>query len=254
MQALRKTWFISDLHLDAGHPEITHQFMTLLQSCQGQAEDLYILGDLFELWIGDDDQNPLHKKIIEAMHKTAEAGTRLHFIRGNRDFLIGRKFLAATHCEQLVDETKITLYGTPVLLMHGDTLCTRDTAYLRARKFAHNRIIQTLFLWLPLFLRRKIAARARRASEKHTSTTEITIMDVTQNEVERVMAKHSASTLIHGHTHRPNIHHFTANHHDQTRIVLPAWHDGGTVFEWREDGAQQFIRCTDMFAEGKSDA
>ena len=236
MQALKKTWFISDLHLDANHAEITSQFIRLMQSADASVDGIYILGDLFEAWIGDDDPSPFNQQMMATILNTTQRGTKVYFMQGNRDFLVGRKFMQKTGCRLLNDEEKINLYGTSVLLMHGDTLCTADTAYLRARKLAHNKWIQTIFLWLPICWRQKLAARARNASTQHTSTVEKYIMDVTQSEVERVMQHHGVNVLIHGHTHRPDTHPFTINHQDKTRIVLPAWHDGGSVFEWRENG------------------
>jgi UDP-2,3-diacylglucosamine hydrolase len=241
MQILRRTWFVSDLHLDPSHPEITNQFIALLDKCDKSVEDLYVLGDLFELWIGDDDHSPFLEEILRHMQNAASRGTRLHIMRGNRDFLIGQTFIKNSGCALLGDEEKIDLYGTPVLIMHGDTLCTEDTAYLRARKWAHNKWIQRLFLLLPLSLRKKIASKARAASKEHTSKTAASIMDVTQEEVARKMLQHGVTTLIHGHTHRPDIHHFLVKDQHHTRIVLPAWHDGGSVFEWRESGEKELI-------------
>jgi UDP-2,3-diacylglucosamine hydrolase len=241
MQALKRTWFISDLHLDAAHHEISSQFIKLMNSCDVSVDAVYILGDLFEVWIGDDDPSPFIEEMAAALIRVTCQGTPVYLMHGNRDFLIGRQFLAKTGCQMLGDEETISLYGTPVLLMHGDTLCTQDIAYLRARKLAHNKILQFLFLALPISFRLKLAAKARNASEKHTSTTEKYVMDVTQSEVERVMHKHQVNYLIHGHTHRPDTHHFTAENQQKTRIVLPAWHGGGSVFEWREDDVKQLI-------------
>ena len=240
MHTFRRIWFVSDLHLDPHHPDITNQFIELLDSSDALVEDIYLLGDVFETWIGDDEKSQFIDEITQKLHQTTQKGVRIHFMRGNRDFLVGHQFLANTGCRRLADEVKIDAYGTAVLLMHGDTLCTQDTAYLRARKFAHNKIVQTLFLWLPLSLRKKIAARARQASAKHTGNTKTSIMDVTQSEVERIMQKHQVNYLIHGHTHRPDIHHFNSANQNKTRIVLPAWHGGGTVFEWREDGSKDY--------------
>jgi len=241
MQSLRKTWFISDLHLDANHPETTRQFIDLLDKCDQSVDDLYILGDLFELWIGDDDTSPFLNNLIKYMQRASQHGTRLHFMHGNRDFLIGRRFLQQTGCHLLAEEEKIMVYGTPVLLMHGDTLCLEDPAYLRARTLAQNKWLQRLFLMLPLSIRRKIAARARQASQKHTSMASSAMMDVTQHEVERIMQRHQVTTLIHGHTHRPHTHAFDIQQTPYFRIVLPAWHGGGSVFEWREDGEKSLI-------------
>ena len=241
MQALRKTWFISDLHLDPAHQEISNQFIKLLTLCDNSVDDIYILGDLFEIWIGDDDHSTFHAAMINQLKQAARHGTRIHFMHGNRDFLIGQQFLTQSGCHLMADEERISVYGTPVLLMHGDTLCTLDTAYLRARKFAHSKILQKLFLLLPISIRKNIAARARKASEKHTGNTEASIMDVTQSEVERVMLKHDVDYLIHGHTHRPAMHQFSSSDRDKSRIVLPAWHHGGSVLEWRDNNEKKFF-------------
>lgn len=240
MQPLKKTWFISDLHLDASEPGITSQFIALLDACDASVDNVYILGDLFEAWIGDDDTTPPRAEIIQHLKVATQRGVKIHFMRGNRDFLVGEKFQRETGCQLLQDEVKINLYGTPVLIMHGDTLCTQDASYNRARKFLRNRILQKIFLMLPFSMRSKIAAGARDASKKHTSMAAEEIMDVTQNEVERVMDAHQVNHLIHGHTHRPAIHHFIKQQ-DMTRIVLPAWHHGGSVLSWSEDGNKQFI-------------
>lgn len=241
MQTLSKTWFISDLHLDATHPEIISQFKSLLISADASIDAIYILGDLFEVWIGDDEQSALHTEITQQLKNTASRGTKIYVMRGNRDFLLGSKFLAASGCTFLSDEEKINLYGTPVLLMHGDTLCTQDVSYQRARKFMHNKILQSIFLFLPISFRKKIAAAARKASTEHTGSTEDYMMDVTQSEVERVMQAHDVNFLIHGHTHRPAIHTFTNDDHEKSRIVLPAWHGDVSVFEWRSDNSKNFV-------------
>lgn len=234
---MQKTWFVSDIHLDSRQPEIVNQFKALLNSCDSTVDDLYLLGDIFEIWVGDDDNSPLHQEIIKNLQNVAQRGTRLHFLPGNRDFLIGEAFLKSANCSRLPDEACIDVYGTPVLVMHGDTLCTQDTQYLRFREFAHSRWIQKLFLMLPLSWRMKIAEKARDASTKHTSQTKASYMDVTQAEVQRIMQKHQVNYLIHGHTHLPNTHRFTADGNDKTRIVLPAWHQVGRVLEWRADNS-----------------
>lgn len=242
MQSLRRTWFISDLHLDEKHPEITSQFIQLLQDADHSVDDIYILGDLFEAWIGDDDPSAFHQSILTALHDAVKRGTKVHVMHGNRDFLLGRRFIQETGCYFLSDPVVVSVYTTPILLMHGDTLCTQDVDYLRARKFMRHRVLQTIFLMLPLSWRRKIAFRAREASEKHTRMTNMEIMDVTQEEVIRVMRTFNVDYLIHGHTHRPDVHHFSVDNRDKTRIVLPAWHNGGSVFEWRSDGGMELIK------------
>lgn len=241
MKNSKKTLFISDLHLEESHPEITEIFLNLLKNCDSTVDQLYILGDLFETWIGDDDDSVFHRRIIQALHAATEKGLLIYLMVGNRDFLIGKKFLQKTGCKLLPDEKKIDLYGTPVLLMHGDTLCTRDVVYLNWRKKTRNPFMRTLFLLLPLSLRRKIAAKARAKSAAHTQSTQQEIMDVTHAEVERVMQKYNVNVLIHGHTHRPAIHEFSLQNKPATRIVLDAWHNHGSVLTWEENGNKKLL-------------
>lgn len=236
---MQKTIFISDLHLEASRPDITSQFTGLLASCDASVDALYILGDLFEVWIGDDDDNDFHRTIISALKQATQNGTKIYIMHGNRDFMLGRKFLKASGCQLLPDEITITLYQTPVLLMHGDTLCTRDIAYIKARKMARNRLLQFLFSLLSLSKRRKIADNMRKKSMQHTQSAPKEIMDVTQDEVARVMQKHQVAHLIHGHTHRPDEHQFQLNGHSAKRYVLAAWHDHGSALIWNEAGEIQ---------------
>ncbi len=237
---------ISDLHLDPAYPRITRDFLTLLRNYdKSSVNALYILGDLFEHWIGDDDDSPFVREIIAALRSATQAGLAIFIQHGNRDFLIGRRFLHATGCQWLADETRISLYGEPVLLMHGDTLCTADTAYMRARRLSRNRLIQACFLRLPLRLRKKIAARLRQKSQRHTAKTSLAIMDVTPTAVTQVMAKHNVTYLIHGHTHRPYMHHL-AQQHAQQRIVLGAWHEASHVLQWHADGQRRFCTVEDV--------
>lgn len=229
----KKTLFISDLHLDENHPSITGHFLSLLNQCDTTVDALYILGDLFEAWIGDDDTTPFHQQITEALRAATKRGLPIFFIHGNRDFLIGRGFLKATGCQLLAEEEIIFLYGTPVLIMHGDTLCTRDMAYLKWRRIARNRFLQWLFLTLfPLNSRKKIANKMRAKSARYTQQASQEIMDVTQEEVVRVMEKHQVRFLIHGHTHKPGVHEFTIQHQPATRMVLGAWHNNASVLVW----------------------
>lgn len=237
MPNTRKTLFISDLHLEENRPQIIQAFIHLLKKCDASVDALYILGDLFEAWIGDDDHSLFHHSIIQALKLVTQKGVPIYFMRGNRDFLIGKKFLRATGCQLLPDEKKIMLYGTPLLLMHGDTLCTHDMAYLKWRKKARNPILHTLlFLSLPLRLRRRFANKMRTKSTRHTQSVTAEMMDVTQDDVMKVMQKHHVQTLIHGHTHRPDVHRFTINQTPAERIVLAPWHHQGSVLIWSENG------------------
>lgn len=241
MNDIKKTFFISDLHLEESRPQMVKKFIELLSICKTSAEALYILGDFFEVWIGDDEISPFHTEIKTQLKTATQNGLRIYFMSGNRDFLIGKKFIRETGCILLKEEEKISLYGTSVLLMHGDTLCTQDHAYLKARKFAYNPLVQWLFLKIPLAYRKKIANNLRMKSLRHTQTTPKIIMDVTQEEVERVMKKHQSDYLIHGHTHRPMTHHFTINGRSATRQVLAAWHESGNAFIWDETGEKNAI-------------
>ena len=239
MKEFASTLFISDLHLEESQPAITQQFLQLLSEIRPPVEALYILGDLFEAWIGDDHGIAHHRNIIDALKGVTNRGIPIYFLCGNRDFLIGKQFLNETGCQLLQDETRFMLYGQGILVMHGDTLCTRDTAYMNARKLLRNRILQTLFLLLPVGIRKKIALIMRKKSREHTSMTSHEIMDVTEEEVLRIMEKHQVSSLVHGHTHRPGIHHFILQHQAAERIVLGAWHDYPNVLVWHEHGEKE---------------
>ncbi|OGT45183.1 MAG: UDP-2,3-diacylglucosamine diphosphatase [Gammaproteobacteria bacterium RIFCSPHIGHO2_12_FULL_41_20] len=236
-----KTLFIADLHLMAEQKNITNLFLNFLKTCALNVTALYILGDLFEVWIGDDDDSLFHSQIKSALTTATAQGLPIYLMHGNRDFLIGKRFLKETGCQLLTDPSVVNIYNTPVLLMHGDTLCTHDIAYLRFRKKSRNFFMQQLFLWKSLKTRKKIAEKMREKSRDYTRTTPDYIMDVTQQEVERVMKKYQVSYLIHGHTHRPAIHEFIAENHSKTRIVLGPWHEHGSALEWQQSGEKNLI-------------
>lgn len=240
MNTKQKTIFISDLHLQAAETANTAAFFSLLQECLQQRVDaLYILGDLFEAWIGDDDNSAYNSEIIAAFKAATSQGLTIYFLHGNRDFLIGSKFLGESGCQLIEDEKVIYLYGQRVLLMHGDTLCTEDEAYLKSRKWMRKIWVQKIFLSLPLCLRRYIAAKMRKASGKHMQSLTENMMDVSQSEVISVMQKHKVSYLIHGHTHKPRVHNIEQN--NLTRIVLSAWHGHGAACAWDETGHFELI-------------
>lgn len=230
------TFFISDLHLNGAQPEITRQFMEFLRGPARAADHLYILGDLFEFWIGDDDPDPSYAQVQDELRALTAAGVPCSVMHGNRDFLLGKDFCARTGCALIEDGTIIRLYGQEVLLMHGDLLCTDDHSYQRLRRFVRNPVIQWLFKHLPLKRRERIANRIRAGSRKHTRTTMSQIMDVNQQTVKKHMAALGICTLIHGHTHRPDIHHFELGSVDATRIVLGDWHTQGSVLRWSAQG------------------
>lgn len=242
MVDVRKTLFISDLHLEETSPQTCKQFLQFLQSCDSTVDAIYILGDLFETWIGDDNNTAFNSKIIQALYATSQKGILIYFLSGNRDFLVGKKFLHASGCRPMSEEHRISLYGTPILLMHGDTLCTDDVAYLRARKILRNRFYLKLFMMLvPLRARQKFADKLRKKSRRYTKSASKQIMDVTQEAVVQVMQKHDVSYLIHGHTHRPAIHEFSINQSKAARIVLGAWHEKGSVLVWDSLGRKELV-------------
>lgn len=226
---MSQTIFISDLHLEINEPDITQKFLNFLQHQAIQADALYILGDFFEVWIGDDDRNEFNEKIKTVLKNFTAKGTPTYFMRGNRDFLIGKKFCEDTGCQLLKDPTLINLYGVPTLLVHGDSLCTQDTRHQKFRKIVNNAFIQNLFFILPLSWRRKIARNIREQSKKHSQKLAQEITDVTPTTLENLMKAHKARLLIHGHTHRPGMHTFNLNGQAAKRIVLGAWHDSGNI-------------------------
>lgn len=232
---------ISDLHLEETRPDIADLFLNFLNSDACQAQALYILGDFFEMWIGDDDLTPFHLKIMDALKAASDKGLSIYLMHGNRDFLLGNQFIKSTGCHLLPDEIVINLFGTPTLMMHGDTLCTADVKYLKFRKKTRNWLVKQLFLLKSLEKRREIAKKYREASKSHTKTAPDYIMDVTQNEVERVMLKHNILHLIHGHTHRQAIHSFQLNNKTATRTVLGAWHEDGNAIVCEPDGKKYFL-------------
>ena len=200
------TLFIADLHLCAEEPAITAGFLRFLAGEARKADALYILGDLFEAWIGDDDPNPLHRQMAAAIKAVSDSGVPCYFIHGNRDFLLGKRFARESGMTLLPEEKVLELYGRRVLIMHGDTLCTDDAGYQAFRAKVHKPWLQTLFLALPLFVRKRIAARMRANSKEANSSKSLAIMDVNQNAVVSAMEKHQVQWLIHGHTHRPAVH------------------------------------------------
>jgi UDP-2,3-diacylglucosamine hydrolase len=235
------TYVISDLHLSEDHPDMKDLFFNFLRNEAIHAKTLYILGDFFESWIGDDDRSIFNEEIKHALKKASLNGLSIFFMHGNRDFLIGKRFLKETGCTLLPDEHLTSLYGIPMLFMHGDTLCTEDVKYLKFRKKARNWWIQKLFLLKSLKKRQALAKQYRAASLEHISTLPDRIMDVTQSEVERVMLKHKVLHLIHGHTHRKAIHPFYLKGKLATRTVLGAWHEKGNALLCHSNGKREFI-------------
>ncbi|WP_387464571.1 UDP-2,3-diacylglucosamine diphosphatase [Photorhabdus sp. RM323S] len=225
------TLFIADLHLSEHEPAITAGFLRFLREDASQADSLYILGDLFDYWIGDDDDNPLHSEIAVALKTLKQQGVTCYFIHGNRDFLIGSRFAKESGIILLPQEKVLELYGKRVLILHGDTLCTDDKGYQQYRKRVHTPWIQRLFLLLPLFIRQKIAEKMRANSQSINSRKSEAIMDVNQQAVIDVVEQYQADWMIHGHTHRPAVHKTLLHNKIVYRGVLGAWHHQGSMFK-----------------------
>lgn len=232
---MSRTLFIADLHLCQEEPAITAGFLHFLQREAPHCDALYILGDLFEAWIGDDNPNPLHQQVARALRALP---VPVYFIHGNRDFLIGQRFAQACGMTLLPEEQVLTLYGHRLLIMHGDTLCTDDAGYLRFRAKVHNPWIQRLFLALPLWIRKRIAARMRADSKQANQHKSQTIMDVNQEAVVATMLRQQVPLLIHGHTHRPAIHTLSLQGETAQRAVLGAWHSRGSMIQLDASGIQ----------------
>lgn len=230
------TLFISDLHLDPSRPAVVKGFLGWLNQQAGKANALYILGDLFEIWIGDDDTAPLYRQVCNALHNCVAAGTPVSLMHGNRDFLIGDQFLKTSACQLVADPTVIDLYGRRALLMHGDLLCTDDHDYQQTRQKVRNPAWQQSVLTRPLGERRKLGQQARDKSRQSVLGKSLDIMDVNADTVAQFMARYQTDLLIHGHTHRPGIHHTGQEPYLSTRVVLGNWHDQGSVLYATPDG------------------
>jgi UDP-2,3-diacylglucosamine hydrolase len=226
------TLFISDLHLDETRPQIVELFTLFLARDARGADALYILGDLFESWIGDDDDAPLAARVADGLRALRDSGTPVYFMHGNRDFLLGERYAEHAEMTLLADPTVIDLAGERTLLMHGDTLCTDDIEYQKFRTLVRNPQWQRQFLAKPLAERRAFAAQARGESRKQTALKAAEIMDVNQAAVESAMRAHDVRRLIHGHTHRPATHRFDLGGPAAERIVLGDWYEQSSVLTW----------------------
>lgn len=221
------TLFISDLHLHESRPQVTRAFFQFLYTQAVHAEALYILGDFFDAWIGDDDDSELVQDVANGLHKLSELGVAIHFMHGNRDFLLGKAYAKKAGMELIPDGITIDLYGTPTLLMHGDSLCTDDVEYQQFRAMVRSPQWQQQILAQPLAARRALAAQMRAKSQSMNSLKADDIMDVSPTEVVIQMEAARVIRMIHGHTHRPARHSLTINNKPAERIVLGDWHDSG---------------------------
>lgn len=232
------TLFISDLHLDPESPGIARQFVAFLDGEARSADALYVLGDLFEVWLGDDDPDPAAREIVTALRRLTDSGVPCFLMHGNRDFLIGRRFCDETGARLIDDGTIVEVHGERVLLMHGDLLCTDDTSYQRLRRIVRNPIVKWTLAHLSLARRRALAARMREGSRMHTGNTAPEIMDVNAHAVAETFRESGVSTMIHGHTHRPAVHELVVDGEEARRIVLGDWHTQGSVLAWSPAGFQ----------------
>jgi UDP-2,3-diacylglucosamine hydrolase len=228
--------FVSDLHLDPSRPDITRQFLEFVAGPAHEAQALYLLGDLFEAWLGDDHPEPLGERLIAALAQLAASGVAVFAMQGNRDFLLGERFCERAGCRFLPDPVVVTIGTDRVLVTHGDALCTSDTAYQRLRSLVRDPEVQRAFLALPVERRRALAAEARAGSRAHLAEADAYITDVSQQAVEQAMSAAGTDILLHGHTHRPGVHRFRIGGRDCTRIVLGDWHRQGSVLRWDERG------------------
>ena len=229
------TLFIADLHLAADRPDITAAFLQFLSEKAIAADALYILGDLFEVWIGDDNPEPLLDTVATALAALSQ-NVPIYFIHGNRDFVLRQQYANRAGMQLLPQQQVIDLYGTPTLIMHGDSLCTLDIAYQRFRKWWNQPWWQWLLLKTPLTFRQGIAAKARRKSAankaRYAAQQQVQIMDVTPEEVPKVMANAGVLKLIHGHTHRPAVHQVDVDGTPGERYVLGDWYSQSSYLKF----------------------
>jgi UDP-2,3-diacylglucosamine hydrolase len=221
--------FIADLHLDGTRPRLIELFIQFLRDRARHAAALYILGDLYEYWIGDDAPAAALRPTMAALAELHRSGVAVFFLHGNRDFLIDRGFARETGCQLLPEAVVIDLFGQPTLIMHGDTLCTDDQAYQAFRARIRNPVVRRILLSLSVRMRQRIARGLRDQSRRAIGDKTPEIMDVNPQAVEAAMRKHGVRRLIHGHTHRPAVHEFEIDGAPATRIVLGDWYEQGSV-------------------------
>ena len=230
------TLFISDLHLYPERPAVTNGLLSLLAGEARAADALYILGDLFEAWVGDDDPSEAGARVAEALRALSDAGVPIHFIRGNRDFLIGHHYAERCAMRLLPDPCVIDLYGQPTLLLHGDLLCTDDLDYQQWREQSRDPDWQAALLAQPLAARLALAGQARAQSKVHQAGVGEAIMDAAPEAIDAMFRLYGVDRMIHGHTHRPAIHRTSVDGRPCTRIVLGDWHRHGWVLRADQDG------------------
>jgi len=232
--------FVSDVHLDASSPEAVEQFLGFLREHAAGSQALYILGDLFEVWIGDDDPEPEKERVCAGLRTLTRSGVAVFVLHGNRDFLLGRGFCESTGCRLIADPIISEFDGERILLTHGDALCTDDHSYQELRSIVRTPTWQRKFLALPVADRDMLANQARAGSKNHTARTTPTIMDVNSEAVVAAFRATGVKRIIHGHTHRPGIHEITVDGQTAQRIVLGAWYEQGSYLRY-EDGRYELL-------------
>ena len=227
---MRQTYFIADLHLSENRPDITAAFFQFLDAhiIDQDVDALYILGDFFEVWVGDDYVTELSTEVAKHLKAVRDNGTPIYFVHGNRDFIMRDKYAKQAGMTLLPEQMVIDLYGTPTVILHGDEMCTQDIEYQKFRKKGRGWWWPRLMLAMPLWYRRKVAQNAREKSKQNQAGKALEILDVTEEAVLDTFAKHQVQHMIHGHTHRPNVHHYQVNDQTLTRTVLGDWYTQGS--------------------------
>ncbi len=231
--------FASDLHLDSEAPWAIDAFTAFLAGPARSAESLYLLGDLFEVWVGDDDDDPDIRRACAALAALTASGVQTYAIHGNRDFLLGTEFARSTGVRLLPDPVLMDLHGVPTLLSHGDIFCTDDYSYQELRSIVRRPTWQRRFLKLPIAARRDLASAARAGSRVHTQRVVPQIMDVNPAAVTRALQATGTRRLIHGHTHRPAVHEFEVDGHAAQRVVLAPWYESASCVAIDADGVRE---------------
>jgi UDP-2,3-diacylglucosamine hydrolase len=237
-----RTLFVSDLHLDAGAPAMVELFLAFLRTEASASDALYILGDLFETWVGDDDEEPVRTRVRAGLRELTAGGVPCFIQHGNRDFLLGADFMAASGCRLLADPVVHEFGGRRFVLSHGDALCTEDRAYQRFRRVVRAAAFRRIWQRLPLSLRRGLATLARRRSRAYTTRLPDAIADVTAAAVAELLRSTDSEVLVHGHTHRPDVHRIEVDGRSRERIVLGDWHGRGNALAVYTDGRYDFLR------------
>lgn len=227
---MKQSYFIADLHLTENRPDITAAFFDFLDNkiINDDVDALYILGDFFEVWVGDDYQTDLSKSVAARLSLVSKSGTEVFFIHGNRDFIMREGYAKSASMTLLPEQVVIDLYGTPTVILHGDEMCTQDVEYQKFRKKSRGWWWPKLMLAMPLWYRKKIARNAREKSKQSQAGKALEILDVTEDAVLAMFEKHQVANMIHGHTHRPNVHHYRVNNKTLTRTVLGDWYEQGS--------------------------